>query len=73
MKSQAHYQTYILRLWQMENAGQPVAFATLEDCQTNQRQVFSSLAALSAFLQSRVEEDPTLAAMLELNPPPAPQ
>lgn len=45
------YKTYILRTWQTERDGQLVAFALLEDSRTGQRNVFTSLAALMAFLE----------------------
>jgi hypothetical protein len=55
MPEPAHYQAYILRLWQAQRDGQPVVFASLEDSRTGQRKVFVGLPALMAYLEAVAE------------------
>lgn len=52
MEQAADYKSYILRVWRVECAAQPKTVAALEDCQTNERQAFPSLAALLEFLET---------------------
>jgi hypothetical protein len=48
--SSPRYRSYLLRLWQVDDAGQPVWRASLADAHTGERRGFASLAALAAFL-----------------------
>jgi hypothetical protein len=52
MRSEQTYKTYILRVWHVERDALPVMVAVLEECQTEERTTFPSLAALVAFLKS---------------------
>ena len=52
------YKSYILRVWQVERDGQPAMVASLEDCQTNERRAFASLAALLDFLETTGRQSP---------------
>jgi hypothetical protein len=58
MQLESSYKSYILRVWQVERDDQPVMVATLEDCQTNERQAFPSLAALLEFLEAGGRQPP---------------
>jgi len=51
MQPEPDYKSYILRVWQVERDMHPTLVAALEDCQTNERQAFPSLAALVEFLE----------------------
>jgi len=46
------HKSYILRIWQVERDDQSALAAVLENCQTNERQAFASLAALVEFLEA---------------------
>ncbi|HOU12724.1 MAG TPA: hypothetical protein PKZ84_06375 [Anaerolineae bacterium] len=52
MQPESRYKSYILRVWQVERGDQPTTVAALEDCQTNERQAFPSLATLLEFLET---------------------
>lgn len=52
MQPESNYKSYILRVWQVEREDRPTTVAALEDCQTNERQAFPSLAALLTFLET---------------------
>ncbi|MBN1137011.1 MAG: hypothetical protein JXM73_10515 [Anaerolineae bacterium] len=52
MPTESGYKSYIVRVWQVERNGQMATVAALEDCQTNQRRAFASLAALQKFLET---------------------
>ena len=49
---QNDYASYLLRLWKVEEDGQVIWRASLEDTRKADRRNFSSLAALIAFLQA---------------------
>ncbi len=54
------YLSYLLRLWQVEQDGEKVWQASLEDSSTGERSGFARLELLFAFIQglsSRSEED----------------
>lgn len=51
MRPELAHKTYILRVWQVERDALPVMVAALEDCQTDERHAFPSLAALVEFLE----------------------
>ena len=53
MNPKTDHQTFVLRLWQVEHENQPIVLITLDDCDTKESQVFTNLAALVAFLESR--------------------
>ncbi|HNT77501.1 MAG TPA: hypothetical protein PKH77_21005 [Anaerolineae bacterium] len=46
------YKSYILRVWPVTRDDQAVMVAALEDCQTDRRHLFPSLAALMEFLET---------------------
>lgn len=46
------YRAYLLRMWQAGSQERPVWRASLEDATSGERQVFSEIADLVAFLQS---------------------
>jgi len=48
------YLAYLLRLWQVKDAGKLAWRASLEDSHTGERQGFPSLEALVAFLWEQV-------------------
>jgi hypothetical protein len=48
----ADYASYLLRLWKVEEDGQVVWRASLEDTRQAERRNFTNLAALIAFLQA---------------------
>lgn len=48
------YLAYLLRIWQIKDAGQLVWRASLEDAHTGERQGFASLDALIAFLWEQI-------------------
>ena len=58
MKTSLQHKAYILRLWQQEGDQECPVIATLDDCQTNERLVFASLAALLAYLETALPEPP---------------
>lgn len=45
------YRAYLLRLWAVDSAGQPVWRASLQDTHTGERHGFADLAQLTSFLQ----------------------
>ena len=53
------YISYLLRLWQAGDAGNPVWRASLEDPHTRERKGFANLPALFAFLEAQTEETAT--------------
>lgn len=57
--SETHYQAYLLRLWQMDNEGQPVWRISLEEVGGAERLVFQDVAAFFGFIESlTVQIDP---------------
>lgn len=64
MSLEPGHKSYILRVWQVERDAHPATVAALEDCETNQRQLFPSLAALVEFLET---------GQLPAPPPPDPE
>lgn len=54
MVNRLRYQAYLLRLWQVEDGGQLVWRASLEDSHTGERQGFPGIDALIAFLGEQV-------------------
>jgi hypothetical protein len=56
MRPESRYKAYVLRVWEVERDQLPVVVASLEDCQTNQRQAFAQLADLLAFLESAAHQ-----------------
>ncbi len=52
-----HYKAYILRIWQVERAGQPVLVASLEDCQTHIRKLFASLIEMLPYLEAAAQQE----------------
>jgi hypothetical protein len=59
-EDQQRYLSYLLRLWQVENKGQLVWRASLEDSRTGERQGFASIDALLVFVcqQTSTTGDP---------------
>jgi hypothetical protein len=53
-EKQPSYQSYLLRLWQVQGNGQPVWRASLESAQTKERWTFVSIKELCAFLQTQM-------------------
>ena len=49
----ADYASYLLRVWKVEEDGQVIWRASLEDIRQAERRNFPNLAALIAFLQSQ--------------------
>jgi hypothetical protein len=56
MSSKSPYQTYILRVWQVQRNEQSAVVASLDDCRTSQRQAFASLAELLVYLERVAQE-----------------
>ena len=52
------YLAYLLRIWQIKDAGQVVWHASLEDPHTGERQGFPNLNALIAFLWEQLGDCP---------------
>ena len=52
----AHYQAYMLRLWQDQGESGPQWRASLESPHTGERRGFASLEALFTFLRQRAEQ-----------------
>ena len=50
------YLAYLLRIWQVTDAGKLVWRASLEDAHTGERQGFASLDALVAFLWEQMRK-----------------
>lgn len=50
---QQHYLAYMLRLWQINNGGEPVWRISLESPHTGERHGFGSLELLFAFLETQ--------------------
>jgi hypothetical protein len=61
------YRAYLLRMWQAGGQERPVWRASLEDATSGERQVFSEIADLVAFLESL-----TGAQREQPGPPPKP-
>jgi hypothetical protein len=57
-ESQSNYVSYLLRLWQVNSAGQPVWRASLEDTRTGERHGFADPASLFAFLKKVIQAQP---------------
>ena len=51
------YLAYLLRIWQVTDAGKLVWRASLEDAHTGERQGFASLDALVAFLWEQMRKN----------------
>lgn len=52
----SRYKAFLLRLWQVENEGKLIWYASLEDPHTSERQGFPSLDALLEFLRGEAGE-----------------
>ncbi len=52
------YHAYLLRLWRVQSQGQTQWRASLESPHTGERQTFTSLEQLFAFLSERCEGQP---------------
>jgi hypothetical protein len=53
-KRKTDYQSYLLRLRRVDNAGQPVWRFSLESPGSHERRVFGSLEELFAFLETQI-------------------
>jgi hypothetical protein len=53
---QPGYLAYLLRLWRVNDDGQPVWRASLESPHTGERHGFANLEMLFAFLEEKTEE-----------------
>jgi hypothetical protein len=59
-KEQAHYSSFLLRLWQAGGNGKPVWRASLENPQTGEHLGFASLKELFIYLEAQTGEiEPT--------------
>jgi hypothetical protein len=56
------YRSYVLRLWEVESAGQRVWRASLQDSHSGERRGFADLAALTAFLAEQTSTAGSAAA-----------
>ncbi len=54
-KTNKDYASFLLRLWRAQEHGRPIWRASLESTQTGQRQNFTDLECLIAFLKSQFE------------------
>ena len=54
-EKQPRYLSYLLRLWQVENKGQLVWRASVEDSRTSERRGFASIEALLLFLREQTD------------------
>ena len=50
--SETHYQAYLLRLWQMDNEGQPVWRISLEEVGGAEKLVFQDVADFFGFIKA---------------------
>lgn len=50
--SERRYESYLLRLWESDEAGQLIWRASLESADTGERRGFADLASLFAYLQT---------------------
>ncbi len=55
MNDFSHYQSYLLRLWQVSEGGRPAIRISLENTQTRERHGFTDWEAMLAFLRSSIE------------------
>lgn len=55
MEHQDHYQSYLLRIWLVEEESKFEWRASLENAHTGERQGFTTLARLIAYLESHTE------------------
>ena len=53
MSEQQHYLAYMLRLWQINNDGDPTWRTSLESPHTGERHGFANLELLFAFLEAQ--------------------
>lgn len=58
MSEARRYLAYLLRLWRVDDDGQPLWRATLEDPHTGERRGFADLSQLFAFLEERLGTRP---------------
>jgi hypothetical protein len=54
-EKQPRYLSYLLRLWQVENRGQLVWRASVEDSRTSERRGFASVNALLSSLREQTD------------------
>ena len=57
-KNESRYLAYMLRLWRVGDAGQPIWRASLESPHTGERHSFADLETLLRFLQERTVRAP---------------
>jgi hypothetical protein len=55
-REQKHYRSFLLRLWQAGNDGEPVWRASLESPLTGERLGFADLGELFACLEAQIKE-----------------
>ncbi|MFN8444071.1 MAG: hypothetical protein U0175_25035 [Caldilineaceae bacterium] len=55
MEHRDHYQAYLLRIWLVEEESKLEWRASLENAHTGERQGFTTLARLTAYLESHTE------------------
>jgi hypothetical protein len=66
------YRSYLLRLWEVENEGQPVWRASLQETHSGERRGFADLAALGAFLAAQTGGSPVADTPPEPSQPEVP-
>jgi hypothetical protein len=57
----SYYQSYLLRLWQMDNDGRPVWRMSLESTRSGETQHFKSAAEFYAFVEALISASDTSA------------
>ncbi len=55
MNKISHYQSFLLRLWQVLEGGRPALRISLENTRTRERLGFTDLEAMLAFLRESME------------------
>ncbi len=57
MVEKQHYLSFLLRVWQAGDGGQPQWYASLEDTRTGERTGFSSLEALFEYVKQQTRPE----------------
>jgi hypothetical protein len=66
-----HYRAYMLRMWSVEQSGQAVWMASLEDPHTGERLGFSNVEALMVYLRELTDSSQNEEERLRDNEPRA--
>ena len=58
-KESVNYRSYLLRMWQVEQNGEPAWRASLEEAESGKRRAFPDLDALFSYLHAETAEGPS--------------